>query len=237
MSPETPSTELERFFVDAPHKPINRWHHYFPIYHRYFDPLRAKPLVVLEIGVYKGGSLQMWKSYFSKGTRLIGVDVNPACERHADCGAEIFIGDSADKDLWSRVIASSGPLDIVIDDGGHTSQQQINAFEMLYPAVRDGGVYLVEDTHTSFWPAYIDTPDGRTFLQFAHEKTLELHGWTSQFDLLMPRFNTAPAERVGECHASEFCRSTSAIHFYDSVVVFEKRSRQEPYYQELGIPE
>ena len=236
MTGETESS-LQRFFVSASHKPINRWHHYFPIYHRYFDALRIRPVVFLEIGVYKGGSLQMWKEYFPAGSRIIGVDRNPDCRKHEDCGAEVFIGDAAEPSFWRDVLPHVGPLDIVIDDGGHTSLQQINAFEAIYPQVRDGGIYLVEDTHCSFWPSYIDTPDGKSFLQYAHEKTRELHDWTSQYDMLMPRFNTPREQRQGECRASEFCRSTNSIHFYDSVVVFEKRRREEPFYEELGIPE
>jgi len=179
------------------------------------------------------GSLQMWKHYFAPESRIHGIDIIASRKRHEQTGVRIFIGDSADAAFLASVIEQTGPLDIVVDDGGHTARQQINAFEAIYPTMHHDGVYIVEDTHTSFWPEFIDTPDGKTFLQYAHERTLELHGWTAKREM-HERFGIEPTRREGEIEVSEFCRTTGSIHFYDSVVVFEKARRAEPWHQDIG---
>ena len=226
---------LYEFFLHGPHKPIAKWHHYFPIYEAHFRRLRERMITLVEIGVFEGGSLQMWKSYFTSGSTFFGVDIDPECRKHAEPGITILIGDAGNKEFLREILQRTGLPDIVVDDGGHTATQQITAFEILYPSVRDGGIYLVEDTHTSLWPSYVDTPDGRTFLQLAHAMTLELHGWTGD-RANFERLNVEPRERGADLEVSEFCRTTSSIHFYDSVVVFEKKGRTEPWHQTIGAP-
>ena len=102
----------------------------------------------------------------------------------------------------------------------------IASFETIYPAMTADGVYLVEDTHAAFWPQHNDRPDRRTFMQFAADRMVELHGWTAPLEnqaaLGVPAYQRAPLP------ASSFCRTTRAVHFYDSVVVFEREQRAEP---------
>jgi len=227
---------LYHFFLNGSHKPLHKWHHYFPIYERHFSRLRERKLTVLEIGVQRGGSLQMWKAYFPNVMHIHGIDIDPACGQHQEPRVSVHCGDSADKEFLQEVLKLTGPLDLVIDDGGHTATQQINAFEALYPAVVHDGIYLVEDTSTSLWPGFTDTPDGKSFLQFAHEKTIELYQWTGDA-ANFSRFFASPAQREGELDVSEFCRSTGSIHFYDGIIVFEKSRRTEPWHQVTGNQE
>lgn len=227
---------LYHYFLHGKHKPINKWDHYFDVYERHLRPLASRGVTMLEIGILGGGSLQMWKSYFGPESRIYGIDANPDCRSHEEPQIEIFIGDSANRDFCKRVLDKTGRLDVVVDDGGHKASEQLNAFEELYPAVREGGVYIVEDTHTSFWSEFIDTPDKKTFLQFAHERVIDLHGWTSQQNH-WGRFGSNPDTRPQELAVSEFCRTTSSIHFYDSIVVFEKACRREPSHQVTGSRE
>jgi hypothetical protein len=109
--------------------------------------------------------------------------------------------------------------------------QMIASFEAIYPAMPAPGVYLVEDTHTCFWGgAFADRAGGRTFLDYAAERCRDLHGWIRSSDAL-DRLGIPPSARRGEAPAvSEFYRRTGAIHFYDSVVVFE-RDRAEPWHE------
>lgn len=114
------------------------------------DPLRkCKNLVVLEIGVYSGGSLEMWRDYFGSEATIYGVDIEAACRTYESPGTHILIGDQADPSFWRRVLADGTlpPPDIVIDDGGHTPEQQRVTMEELLPRMRPGGVYLCEDIH------------------------------------------------------------------------------------------
>jgi SAM-dependent methyltransferase len=142
---------LRRFF--EAHKRghgIWKWNHYFEIYHRHFSKFRGREVHILEIGIYSGGSLEMWKDYFGAACHIYGIDIEPACKAYEDKTVRVFIGDQADRGFWQRFKREAPKIDIVIDDGGHLPEQQMAAFEELLPHLRPGGVYLCEDVHRTF---------------------------------------------------------------------------------------
>ena len=100
---------------------------------------------MVEIGIYSGGSLSMWRSYFGPGCQVYGVDIEPACAAHEQEGVRVFIGDQADPDFWERFVAEVPRIDVVIDDGGHEVHQQITSLRCLVPWMAMGGVYICED--------------------------------------------------------------------------------------------
>lgn len=119
-------------------------------YEAYFARLRNEPIKILEIGVKNGGSIAMWERYFPKA-EIFGVDIIENCKRFASKRTRIFIGDQGDPEFLRSVIRETGtPLDVIIDDGGHTMQQQCTSFEVLFEHVRPSGYYVVEDIHTSY---------------------------------------------------------------------------------------
>jgi len=217
------SNPLAEYFLTNPGRPIDKWRHYFDIYHRHFERFRGRSPVVLEIGVFQGGSLEMWRSYFGPGARIVGIDIDPACERFASAGIDIVIGDQADRGFLAEVRTRFPQVDIVIDDGGHTMAQQITSFEELYPHVQPHGVYLCEDLHTSYYPPYGGgyRKDG-TFIQYATRLVDQLHAW----------YSTEP----DRFRVDEITRSTHGLHFYDSVLVVEKRPIAEPTASKTGKP-
>ena len=234
MNQSNPERDLYRIFLDPARRtrPVHKWHHYFDIYERFLSPFRGRPITLLEIGVYRGGSLEMWRAYLGPQARVAGIDIDPACAARAGEGVEVFIGDQADPAFLRRVLDAVGPPTVVVDDGGHTANQQITAFEAIYPAMPCPGVYLVEDTHTAFWGGeYADRYDGRSFPDHAFDRCRSLHEWTMRrhaFD----RFGTPPTERRGHATpVSDFCRRTGSVSFFDSVVVFERADRQEPWHE------
>lgn len=205
---------------------------YFEVYERYFAPLRDHPVKMLEIGVDRGGSIAGWKKYFGEAELdYTGFDINPDCNRFVRAGVKIVIGDQMDAALLAEV-ARAGPYDIVIDDGGHVTGQQIASLEHLFPAVRDGGYYVIEDTHTSFWPSYHSNfTIGSTtvrggFLDFAPALLRsQMEFWWSPDSgarSLQPR-EDRPSLDLGT-HAKEIY----AMSFYDSLLVIEKSARPEP---------
>jgi hypothetical protein len=228
----TGMNDLYAFFVQGRNeRPIHKWHHYFEAYDRHLGRFRDASPTVLELGVQLGGSLEMWRRYFGSSCRLYGVDIDPATRRHEDIATKIFIGDQADRSFLREVLREVGQPDIVLDDGGHTANQQITSFEELYPAVAGNGLYMVEDTHTSLWGgSYMDRADGQSFLDFAAARCAQLMEWTSRrenFGLLgSPGANEALAGSV-----SSFCRTTKSISFYDSIVVFERSPRRVPLHE------
>lgn len=208
--------------------PIDKWHHYFDIYHRHFAEFRDRRPTLLEIGVQNGGSLHMWKDYFGPGARLFGIDIDPACAERAPEGAKVFIGDQADPAFLKSVVAETGLLDIIIDDGGHMANQMIVSFQNLYLAMRTPGVYVVEDTFTQFWPDWVDDPKNRSFIQYATTFIGDLHEWTRKSELRQV-LRTPPEQRPEPLPAGKVARTTSGISFYDSMVVFTRQARPEPW--------
>jgi hypothetical protein len=130
----TTPNPLEQFFDSHTEgQGIWKWRHYFEIYHRHFSRFVGKEVHVLEIGVYSGGSLAMWKHYCGPQSKIYGVDIEAACKAYEDAQVKILIGDQADPSFWKKVIREVPQLDIVIDDGGHQAHQQIATMEALLP--------------------------------------------------------------------------------------------------------
>ena len=212
---------LAAYFFANPGRMIQKWHHYFEIYHRHFESFRGQSPVVLEIGVFQGGSLQMWREYFGPGAQIVGIDVDPRCQQFEEAQISVMIGDQADRGFLAEVKRRLPRIDVVIDDGGPQMQQQIVSFEELYPHIQPRGVYLCEDIHTSFVKAY----DGGyrrpgTFHEYSKGLVDRLHAWYSE-----------QPETFG---VDELTRSTYALHFYDSILVVEKRPVERPQQSVTG---
>lgn len=122
-----------------------KWLHYFDIYHRHFQKFVGKEVHVLEVGIYSGGSLGMWREYFGKGCHIYGMDIEPACMTYKTDGIDVFIGDQSDRNFWKQFRETVPKIDILIDDGGHDPEQQRITLEEMLPHLQPGGVYLCED--------------------------------------------------------------------------------------------
>ncbi len=223
MAGRPAANPLAGYFFDNPGRLIQKWHHYFEIYHRHFQSFRGRSPVVLEIGVFHGGSLQMWKKYFGPGARIVGIDIDPRCRQFEEAQIEVLIGDQQDRAFLADVRRRLPCVDIVIDDGGHTMGQQIATFEELYPHIQPNGVYLCEDIHTSVAPHFEGgyRREG-TFLEYSKGLIDRLYAWYS-FE----------PERFA---VDDLTRSTYALHFYDSVLVIEKRPMDAPQQSKTGTP-
>lgn len=142
--------DLEKYFRQNNNRLIHKWIHYFEIYDRHFSRFRNREIIILEIGISQGGSLQMWKNYFGGRAKIYGIDINPKCTEFEEENVEIFIGSQSDRKFLRQIKMSIPKIDILIDDGGHTMTQQIVTYEELFDHVKDNGVYLCEDLHTSY---------------------------------------------------------------------------------------
>ena len=220
--------KMEELFLQGTGGKCHKWRHYFEIYERYFSSFVGKDCTYLEIGVQKGGSLQIMQEYLGPKARVIGVDIDPECTALRDEGREIHIGDQSDVQFLAQLTRECGPFDIVLDDGGHTADQQIVSFLSLFPALKEGGIYAVEDLQSTFWFGMQDSRYGINFYDFARglvEKLSLYHIDQRLFD----RYHQPLSERQGVVHFNNFAvNEIFGIHFYDSIVVFEKRRRSEP---------
>ena len=127
-----------------------KWEHYFEIYENLFNKYVNKKIVFVEVGVADGGSLHMWRSYLGKKARIIGIDLNPNAKKLEKYGFEIFIGDQSTKTFWENFYKKVGKIDILLDDGGHKSIQQITSVVESIKYIKNEGMILVEDTCSSF---------------------------------------------------------------------------------------
>jgi len=207
---------LHRYFLNNSSKRLHKWNHYFDIYERHLSRFRGKNLVMLEIGVFCGGSLDMWRAYLGTEAKIIGIDINPECKQYESDGIEIFIGSQDDSTLIDKILKKYPNISIVLDDGSHVMQHMNASFELLYHHLDPNGVYIVEDTHTCYWPEHQGgLRQENSFIENVKNKIDELNA-----------VHTRSAVAV-----SKFTKSTDSICIYDSIVVFEKRPqgiRQAP---------
>jgi hypothetical protein len=144
--PSAATNPLEAYFDAHTEGPgIWKWRHYFDIYHRHLSKFAGTDAHIVEVGVYSGGSLQMWRDYFGARARIYGIDIEPACRAYESDQVRIFIGDQADPRFWETFRNEVPEVDVVIDDGGHRPKQQIATLQGLLPFMRSGGVYICED--------------------------------------------------------------------------------------------
>jgi hypothetical protein len=205
---------LKNYFENNTGNVIDKWHHYFEVYENWFHPYRNKPVVILEIGVYQGGSLKMWKEYFGEKARIYAIDINPNCKQFEEENVHIFIGSQEDRAFLDRIKKEIPKVDILIDDGGHSMNQQIVSFEELYPHIKENGIYLCEDLHTSYWRKYGGGYNKKSsFIEYSKKLVDYLNAWHSR-DEKLP--------------VNQFTKTTASLHYYPSMLIIQKRPMQMP---------
>jgi hypothetical protein len=215
-------------------KGIWKWKHYFPVYENHFHKFRGKEVNILEIGIYSGGSLEMWREYFGPKAHLYGVDIEPACRVYEADNVNVFIGDQGDRAFWRKFRQTVPGLDVVIDDGGHDPEQQVVTFEELLPIIRPGGVYVCEDLMGPF----------NRFACYVHGLGHKLNDKS-----LLMQFPDDNERRL-VCGCTPFQSSIGSIHLYPFVTVVEvnftkvmefrapKHGTQwQPHYDKFSLPE
>jgi hypothetical protein len=176
---------------------------YFPIYDELLLKFVGQPITFIEIGVLDGGSLFMWRDFFGKSARIIGVDMNPEAIKWREHEFEIFIGDQSDPKFWNELYEKVGSVDVLLDDGGHRNDQQLVTTLCSLPNIRDGGVIIVEDTQTSYMKF-------ESFNKFTFVNILK-----SKIDLLYSRSSDLNLEE------NLYSSCVHSIQFFESIVVLQ----------------
>lgn len=132
-------------------------------YQEHFKHLRDMPIDILEIGIgapgdpHAGGaSLRMWNEYFPKA-RIYAIDIEDKSP-HEQERIKIYRGSQNDTQFLDRVASEVGGFDIIIDDGSHINEHILTSFTVLFPFLRIGGLYVIEDLQTSYWSDYGGNP-------------------------------------------------------------------------------
>jgi len=225
--PATQKPQNELFDIFSADTNVHKWHHYFDIYARHFERFRDRPIRMLEIGVFRGGSLRMWKEYFHPDSMIVGIDVDKSCAAHEIAEQEVYvrIGSQADPRFLAAVNDEFGPFDIILDDGSHKTHHQIISFGALFrSALKDGGCYMVEDVHTNYWIKHVDSPE--TFIDVSKQMVDMLH--EPYFDRKETNFRHGHDDATTEMDISYLSANLSGIYFHDSIVVFDKSVRAIP---------
>lgn len=214
--------DLYTYFNENKGRLIHKWSNYFEIYDNHFNKYRNTEVTVLEIGVSHGGSLQMWKNYFGNKAKIYGIDIDPVCKNFEEENISIFIGSQSDRKFLRKIVAEIPPIDILIDDGGHKMDQQIITFEELFDKIKDDGIFLCEDIHTSYWKSAGGGYRRRgTFVEYSKSLIDYLHAWHSEQLSLK---------------VNKYSRAIWSVNYYHSIVVIQKREMHAPEDLKSGSP-
>lgn len=172
------SSSITRLFNEHRGRLITKWSHYPDLYERHFASFRGTAVRFLEIGVQFGGSLELWRKYFGANAVIFGIDVDPQCADRVDPPNQVRIGSQDDAGFLHSVVEEMGTPDIILDDGSHIGEHQIASFQTLFPLLRDGGLYVIEDVCTSYWRQWQGGLKRRgTAIEFTKELIDGMHGW------------------------------------------------------------
>lgn len=171
---DKPASEVYQQWLSVPDG--HKWLHYFEVYDSLLQPLRSRPIRMLEIGVYRGASLKTWRKYLHPESLIVGIDIDPMCARFESQAENVHvrIGSQEDASFLTRVVTEFGPFDVVLDDGSHVCSHMIASFNHLFlPGLVDHGIYIAEDTQTNFWPGYRD--QGYSFVDLCKDLVDVMH--------------------------------------------------------------
>jgi glycosyltransferase involved in cell wall biosynthesis len=150
---KTKKPSLRDLFAAHTGKVSDKWDIYISEYDRLFQPYRDEPVRLLEIGIQNGGSLEVWNKYFAKAKKIVGSDIDLACEqlKFDDPKIAVVVADANTDDAEKRILAESNVFDLIIDDGSHRSGDIVRSFARYFKHLADGGLYIAEDLHCSYW--------------------------------------------------------------------------------------
>lgn len=189
-------------------------HIYTPRYELYLDQYRDEVFNLLEIGVCDGSSVKMWKEYFPKAN-ITALDIDPRCKEFEEDRINIHIGDQTDTYFLNEVVNKHSHFEVILDDGGHSWKQQIISFETLFPQLTPGGLYFIEDMHTSYVRGSIWSDYHITGVEY--------------FKNLVDKVNLTGKsfcgyKEIGNQVLDYYEKNIDFIHFYKSLIVISKKS-------------
>lgn len=226
---------------------MTKWEPYLHAYHTHFKRFRDTSLILVEVGVQSGGSIDMWRNYFGPGLRYYGIDINPPTQQFGNEWATIIIGDQSDPKFWKKLFKDHPELisniDIFIDDGGHTMHQQIVTFQHAFPHVKLNGVYECEDLATSYTASFGGQPikpghgaggPPGSFISLCKEMIDWLHCHFAAHGNPVEPKSTCSEFKSGPLADAGFVQSAYSLHFYSQILIVEKARVVPPTWIEIG---
>ena len=216
------ASDLVQIYSSEQDPGVHKWHHYIPIYEKYFEKYRGQEVRFLEIGVAKGGSLRMWREYLGPNAVIFGIDIDQNCSKLNGLHGQVRIGSQDDSSFLSSVILEMGGIDVVLDDGSHDMGRTASSLKILFPQLNQGGTYLIEDLHTAYWRGFGGGYHSKDNLFRLVPKLIDdIHSWYHPYGKRSALSNDV----------------VSSIHIHDSILVLGKDIKYPPTHSQVGSKE
>lgn len=125
-------------------------HYFTEVYEHFFYPIKYETHKICEIGILEGASLKMFRDYFPNAV-IYGIDINDTSWLNSNTIKTFVADQSSEKQLKDFIDTYGYNFDIILDDGGHTMEQQQVSLGYLFKYLKAGGYYIIEDVHTSLY--------------------------------------------------------------------------------------
>lgn len=195
----------------------DKWNSYFSVYEKHLKHLKDTNITLVEVGVQKGGSLEMWSNYFGPQSKIIGIDIDEECSKltYSEKNIQVVIGDQGNPKFWDSFLKLHPTINVFIDDAGHYMKPQILTFEKVFPIMPVGSIYICEDCHTSY-SSYngggLRNPN--SFIEYSK-------GFV---DVLNYSWKETTSNELE--HQNKIAKDLTSVCFYNSMVVFEKNGKE-----------
>lgn len=219
-------------------KVSDKWSSYLDYYDRSLSDLRNMPIRMLEIGVQNGGSLEIWGKFFKEAEMLVGCDIDSTCNllNYDDERISLVIGDICKSETIAEIFSKSDSFDLIIDDGSHTSSDIITTFLQLFPKVSDGGQYIIEDLHCSYWEKYEGgLYDPRSSISFLKKliDLINVEHWG--IEKTVEQFISIFKNHTNIDNIQSLYEEIESIEFVNSICKIQKRTKSE--FTSIGLGE
>ena len=221
---------LAQLFTAHRGKLTDKWAQYLGMYEAELKSLvdEGAPVILLEVGVQNGGSLELWSKYLPPNSTVFGIDIAQEVGKlQFDSQTRVFVADATDSKNLESILNGSRPT-IIIDDGSHQATDVLATIKILFPILAPGGKYIIEDVHASYWSSHgggFRNPDATV------EKC---KNWID--GLNFDYFAEGDCSADERAHLAEINRSVSRIGFYDAAIVLDKQRTEkiEPHARIFG---
>lgn len=201
----------------------SRYHNYTPVYESYFEPLRDREIILLELGIgdinslnREGESILMWREYFTKGKCYAIDNDSDKVARNTDC----FLCDQTDEKVLKDIVDTIGNPDIIVDDASHVQSNTIKSFEILFPLLNPGGLFCIEDTITSYWPSWGGVDKIFEDYKFEHDTIMRYMLRMCHFINLKRQETFNPPQTI---EIPDWIKEIDSIHFHHSQIIIKKK--------------
>jgi hypothetical protein len=194
----------------------SRCHDFLGLYDRRMAHMRELSFTLLEIGVYHGASVQMWSEYFPNA-KIVGLDINDECKKYETDRINIRIGDASRIDFLFSVVQEFGQPSIAIDDGSHRWDHQISALHSLFPLLKPGGIFVMEDLDTSFDAHLVNAP-------FDGLSTISCYDYLTKLGRALVGDQALQTEKHFDLFTSNWYQWIGSIEFARRTAVLSKKA-------------